>query len=600
MARIAFHANVLNLRGTEVALYDYAHYNELSLGNDSLIVVPRRSNHHSKAVEKFRSRFPIAVYQDQSELDELLLRNKCELLYAIKYGLMDGVLARSVPTAVHAVFDMSEPHGTVYAAVSDFLSEKYGSQFPVVPHMIDLPGTSEDMRTELGIPPGALVFGRHGGFETFDIPFVKQVIAQIVAERSDIYFLFLFTQPFIQHPQVLFLPETADALEKVRFINTCDAMLHGREEGETFGIACGEFSIRGRPVITYRHSQYTQHLRILGDRALCYSNAEELKTLLISFRETAPRDWDAYSENYSPLPIIERFREVFLEPCNISRRSIPRQVVTANSRDGTFLVVKNDNLSQNLLQGKEWEPHISRLFEKLLRPGDCIVDAGASFGFHAIHSARVVGRQGRVYAFEPQRPVFELLTANCILNRCQQVRAFHTALSHQQGIVRLSAVDYGMEGVNLGDVHIGPVEGGGEIVRSAPLDSIPIRERIRLIKIDVQGAERFVLEGARKRIDTDRPFLLVEFEEHCLQRFGYNSQTLFELIRSLGYEIFFLDYHYPSDHLCVPVEQLQAFRAFMTPYLSPLTSSNTLNFNLENGVREKVMLPNSGLGEAEV
>jgi len=592
MARIAFHANGLTLRGTEVALYDYAHHNEWMLGNDSLIVVPRISNHHPQAIEKFKSRFQLVHYEDKRELDSILLRERCELFYTIKYGTNDGVVSSAVKTAVHCVFDMSQPHGDVYAAVSDFLSNKFGGLFPVVPHMIDLPNVQENLREELGIPTDAIVFGRHGGFETFDLDFVKGVVREIVQLSPKIYFLFLYTQPFFEHPQVKFLPETADPVRKVRFLNSCDAMLHGRAEGETFGIACGEFSVRNKPVLTFRKSEYTEHLSILGNRALTYESAEELRTLILNFPKPALRnDWDAYSDRFSPNKVMEQFRSIFLEPLGISKRRVPKNIVIGESEAKTFALVANDNLSRNILRGERWEPHITQFFKQFLRPGDCYVDVGASLGFHTVAAAEVVGKQGRVHAFEPQRPVFELLTANCLRNSCNQVRLYHLALSHQRGLVRLSAVNYGEDGVNLGDVHIASSESGGELVRTLPLDSLPLPEKINLVKIDVQGAERFVIEGAKNRLAKDRPFLIVEFEEHCLQRYGYGSGVLFQLIRNLGYEIIYLDYKYPSDHICVPIEKLSEFRAQFQGFLSPLLHSNSLNFNLEHGVREKLLLP---------
>ena len=63
----------------------------------------------------------------------------------------------------------------------------------------------------------------------------------------------------------------------MRFFATCDAMLHAREEGETFGMAVAEFSLRNKPVITYNGSgQYDNaHVRMLGSKALLYCQTAE-------------------------------------------------------------------------------------------------------------------------------------------------------------------------------------------------------------------------------------------------------------------------------------------------------------------------------------
>ena len=73
---IAFHSNQLSIRGTEVALYDYALNNEAVLGHDSLIVYNAASPHNSpEALAKFGARFPVVGYQQLGELDALLTRH---------------------------------------------------------------------------------------------------------------------------------------------------------------------------------------------------------------------------------------------------------------------------------------------------------------------------------------------------------------------------------------------------------------------------------------------------------------------------------------------------------------------------------------------
>lgn len=108
--------------------------------------------------------------------------------------------------------------------------------------MIYLDDTAESLRKELHIPKNAIVFGRHGGNDTFDMDFVKQAVIKTVMNKN-IWFLFLNTDPFFSHKRIIYLPATADLKYKTKFINTCDAMIHGRYHGETFGLACGEFSI---------------------------------------------------------------------------------------------------------------------------------------------------------------------------------------------------------------------------------------------------------------------------------------------------------------------------------------------------------------------
>ena len=111
------------------------------------------------------------------------------------------------------------------------------------------------------------------------------------------------------------------------------------------------------------------------------------------------------------------------------------------------------------------------------------------------------------------------------------------------------------DSVNIGDLSIGD---GGEEIEIKTLDSI-IPNGFDFIKIDVQGYEKFVLEGAIDNIRKYKPTIIVEFEEHQLRKFGYGCTELFDMIRELGYVIYFLDYHYPSDHVCVHKDKLNDF-----------------------------------------
>lgn len=311
--KIAFHSNQLSLRGTEVALYDYARYNEEYLGNDSVIFAkhPDVWNYsHPSAIENFKKRFSVFFYNNFNEVEKILDNNNVDVFYAIKAGINDGVISKNRKSVNHVVFQNNQPHGNVYAYVSEWLGNRYNS--PFVPHMVTLPEINEDLRTELNIPKDAIVFGRHGGTETFDINFAKEVIIETVRKDKNKYFLFMFTDKFIDHPQVIHLDGNQDLIYKTKFINTCDAMLHARVVGETFGLAVAEFSIRNKPIITFGGNQReTAHLQMLGDKALKYYDKQDLSNIINCFKPEQDKDWNAY-RNYNPEKIMDKFKEVFL------------------------------------------------------------------------------------------------------------------------------------------------------------------------------------------------------------------------------------------------------------------------------------------------
>lgn len=313
---VAFHGNRLGLRGTQVAIYDYARYNEELLGNRSIIVSPKEAAHEAPAIERFAKRFEVALYENPTGLDDFLERTKADVCYFIKSGENDGILTRTCKNVVHAVFRHREPHGDIYAYISEWLSNFMSDgQLPWVPHIVEMPASSGNLRRQLGIPSDAIVFGRYGGVETFDIPFAQVAVREIAKIRPDRFFLFMNTAPFCAAaPNIIHLEGSSDPLVKRKFIDTCDAMLHARTSGETFGLAVGEFSVCNKPILSWSGSEERCHLEILGDKAITYSDANELVEHLMTLVPDTSKNWDCYSAQFSPKAVMRQFEEVFLAP----------------------------------------------------------------------------------------------------------------------------------------------------------------------------------------------------------------------------------------------------------------------------------------------
>jgi hypothetical protein len=174
-----------------------------------------------------------------------------------------------------------------------------------------LPDVEGNLRDELGIPKDALVFGRTGGDGSFNIEWVKSVISYVVDNFPNIYFLFQNTPVFRNHPQIKHVDPSADLEYKSKFIESCDAMIHARNEGESFGCACGEFSIKNKPIFTYFGSKDRNHITLLGDKGFYYSNPDELFHRITTFKPDPTKDWNGYKE-YNPERTMKAFNDVFL------------------------------------------------------------------------------------------------------------------------------------------------------------------------------------------------------------------------------------------------------------------------------------------------
>lgn len=91
----------------------------------------------------------------------------------------------------------------------------------------------------------------------------------------------------------------------------------------------------------------------------------------------------------------------------------------------------------------EWSYDEVRLWQQIVRPGDVVVDAGGNIGLFSLDFARLVGREGTVYAFEPHPFMFELLAGNMALNVATNVKPYNAALGDAPGTsIRVPDLDF--------------------------------------------------------------------------------------------------------------------------------------------------------------
>ena len=322
---IGFHAcGHLCERGTDVAMFDYAFFNQKINRNKSIIFY---ENGNLEVIKKFEKEFEVVKYNSFEEINNY----KLDYFYNIKANNKPIQLTK-FKNLTHVVFEITENcenENETIALISTSVKVPTLKFYPCIPHMINLPKTEEHMRSILGIPESGVVFGRHGGYYEFDIIYVHSIIKEILSERDDIYFLFVNTFPFYIHPRIIYLPIIVDLNEKVKFRNTCDAMIHARLDGESFGLSIGEFSSKDKPILT-SYGNYNTHIDILGDRAIIY-NQETLLFLFKSFIKKSG-NWNAYTE-YTPEKVMNHFNDIFLNPVPEPKYNFLDCLPTQNSQD---------------------------------------------------------------------------------------------------------------------------------------------------------------------------------------------------------------------------------------------------------------------------
>lgn len=314
--KIAFHSEQLGLRGTEIALYDYAYYSREFLGIEPYIISNKNSN--LETLDKFKKEFETHLYANFSEVVSLVDKHAIDMVYYIKAGNFDGKIVPNAKNLVHSVFQMHQPHGERYAYVSEWIAKKMNWEH-YVPHIVDIQKYShdQDLREQLNISSDTLVLGYHGGKDSFNIPWVKDAVLQVANSRTDIHFVFMNVNPFGEEvSNISFLEGTYDMDAKVAFINTCDAMLHARDGGESFGLSVAEFSRLNKPIITTDWASGglvdMAHLHMLKDTAIIYQ-PDTISSILTDIQKSdfKGKNWDMY-EQYNPQNVMAKFKQVFL------------------------------------------------------------------------------------------------------------------------------------------------------------------------------------------------------------------------------------------------------------------------------------------------
>jgi FkbM family methyltransferase len=193
-----------------------------------------------------------------------------------------------------------------------------------------------------------------------------------------------------------------------------------------------------------------------------------------------------------------------------------------------------------------------------LRPGDVFVDIGANAGIFAVTAARKVGSNGRVYAFEPGDREHQLLRGNVALNHLDNAALFTMAVSNTSGTAQFAISRDGAMNSLRKTNHPGQVIQQWQTVETITLDEFVARNhvpKIDFIKIDVEGAEKLVFEGAQKVLSSHRPLtVLFEAADVNSDNFGYTTRAFLDQVKGYGAELS----RFSADGTVVPVEHFES------------------------------------------
>lgn len=192
-------------------------------------------------------------------------------------------------------------------------------------------------------------------------------------------------------------------------------------------------------------------------------------------------------------------------------------------------------IDRRILIFNEYEPELIKVLKTLLKEGDNIMDIGANIGYISLVAAQLIKGNGHVFSFEPSPEMYDKLKTNILENHTSNITAFPFAISNHIGDAQFFINNTGNSGMSSfrQDNSVSPIK-----VNAITIDSILQKlPKIRLLKIDIEGAEFKAISGMKSFIQRDRPTIIIEFTDQFLQQMDSSSSDLFQLLENHGYHL---------------------------------------------------------------
>lgn len=228
-------------------------------------------------------------------------------------------------------------------------------------------------------------------------------------------------------------------------------------------------------------------------------------------------------------------------PSLIARFKYGKNTVLKEIQDNRmYLNPLDPGIHSELLVFGSHERKSTEILKSELRSGMRVVDIGGNIGYFALIEARIVGEEGKVYAIEPAPINFEFLNKNIRLNKLEDIiETFQVAISDKDGLSFLFLGD-------RSNIHSlckksdASINGFGKIdVRTMTLPtflSLNSISDVDFIRMDLEGFEYWVIDGATKILQERSPELFIEFHPDILRREGVSIVELLEKLEGVGYE----------------------------------------------------------------
>ncbi len=202
-----------------------------------------------------------------------------------------------------------------------------------------------------------------------------------------------------------------------------------------------------------------------------------------------------------------------------------------------YVSTQDPLIGRSIVETKRYEPDVTAVLTRILKPGMVFVDIGANIGYLSFVAARAIGNQGKVFSFEPNQFNCNLLEMSARINGFENVIIYPFAVADTN---RSVIYDDQMGNGTISDFDAERAfVAGRTIARAVSLDYI-LRDEVAIdvIKLDIEGAEYFALQGARELLAKRRPVIVSEFSPPQLKSVsGVSGKEYLIKISESGYQL---------------------------------------------------------------
>ena len=430
----------------------------------------------------------------------------------------------------------------------------------IVPIPVLPPATDKNLRKELNIPIDALVCGFHQRADNAIFsPIPLAAFARIFS--SERHFIMMGGGELYRKQaaelglmNVHFLEHSGDSTQISAFLNSLDIFAHGRRDGETFGTVLAEAMIHGLPCLSHSSlvGDNNAQPETMGPSGIFAHNADEYTEMLKELfeNETLRKKLSAkartHAEQYYSIPAcVQKVGNTYkmLAGLSIEENTSLKPMEYGYSPLGYLQAGDLENpasIANHILVGdtpKQFEVELVRQFLPHIKT---FVDIGANIGLYCLVAAKECPPNTKVYAYEPQPDCCDALRKTVWLNNWEErLTVLQNGIGAAAGELDLHLTGTGSTFDNSFNDH------QNLPILKVPVDTLDHQveelelKKVDFIKIDVEGFEQQVLDGAENIISRDHPMLFIEIADHIRNRAYHNpsyAKTL-HWLQEQGYQI---------------------------------------------------------------